>query len=368
MGLFKFEDLPVNTLVGTSLGTFNKVTYGGKEVDKKYKSKYRLSKFVSAILAPMYKINDMMAENLPPIEGVKDPVFIIGHWRSGTTFIHNVLSQDPQFGYCSTYQTVFPHLMLCGRPFFRWCMKTVMPDSRPTDSLELNPDQPQEEEFAFTNMTPYSYYHFWMFPRHIAEYRRKYLLMQDLTEDELSEIKRCQKSMIDTALHVSGKKQFLSKNPPHTGHVKALLELYPNAKFIYMMRNPFTVYKSTMSFIKNTIKTLQLQDISEEELENEIVKTYSELYDKYEADKALIPEGHLVEVRFEDFEQDPLTKAEEIYEKLQLGDFQSVKPLMAAYVGEKRGFKKNKYQYDDRTVNTVNKHWRKAVDQWGYEI
>ena len=120
MGLFKFEDLPVNTLVGTSLGTFNKVTYGGKEVDKKYKSKYRLSKFVSAILTPMYKINDRMAENLPPIEGVKDPVFIIGHWRSGTTFIHNVLSQDSQFGYCSTYQTVFPHLMLCGRPFFRW--------------------------------------------------------------------------------------------------------------------------------------------------------------------------------------------------------------------------------------------------------
>ena len=70
----------------------------------------------------------------------------------------------------------------------------------------------------------------------------------------------------------------------------------------------------------------------------------------------------------EDFEQDPLTKAEEIYEKLQLGDFQSVKPLMAAYVGEKRGFKKNKYQYDERTVNSVNKHWRKAVDQWGYEI
>lgn len=87
MGLFKFEDLPVNTLVGTSLGTFNKVTYGGKEVDKKYKSKYRLSKFVSAILTPIYKINDRMAANLRPIEGVKDPVFIIGHWRSGTTFI-----------------------------------------------------------------------------------------------------------------------------------------------------------------------------------------------------------------------------------------------------------------------------------------
>ena len=238
MGLFNFENLPVNTLVGTSLDIFNKVTYGGSEVDKKYKGKYRLSKFVSAILTPMYKLNDRKAAKLLPAEGVKDPVFIIGHWRSGTTFIHNVLSKDPHFGYCSTYQTVFPHLMLYGRPFFRWCMKAVMPESRPTDSLELNPDQPQEEEFAFTNMTPYSYYHFWMFPRHIAEYRRRYLLMQDLKDEELNEFKRCQKSMIDTALHVSGKKQFLSKNPPHTGRVKELLELYPDAKFIYMVRNP----------------------------------------------------------------------------------------------------------------------------------
>ena len=368
MGLFKFEDLPVNTLVGAGLGLLDKVTYDGKEVDRNYRTKYRLTRLVSAILTPMYKINDRKASRLPAVDGVEDPVFIIGHWRSGTTFIHNVLSKDPQFGYCSTYQTVFPHLMLCGRPFFRWCMKTVMPDSRPTDSLELNPDQPQEEEFAFTNMTSCSYYHFWMFPRHIAEYRHKYLLMEDLSADELDEFKRCQKSMIDTALHVSGKKRFLSKNPPHTGRVKELLELYPNAKFIYMMRNPFTVYKSTMSFIKNTIKTLQLQDISEDELERQIVETYSELYDKYESEKHLIPEGHLVEVRFEDFERDPLAEAEEIYAKLGLGDFQSVKPLMAAYVGEKKGFKKNKYQYDEHTVSTVREHWHKAVEQWGYEI
>ena len=123
-----------------------------------------------------------------------------------------------------------------------------------------------------------------------------------------------------------------------------------------------------MSFIKNTIRTLQLQDIDEAELERQIVETYVELYDKYEADKKLIPEGHLMEVRFEDFEQAPIAKAEEIYAKLGLGDFQAVKPLMAAYTGEKKGFKKNKYQYDEKTVNTVNEHWHKAVEQWGYSI
>ena len=36
-----------------------------------------------------------------------DPVFILGHWRSGTTFVHNVFSCDKHFGYNTTYQTVF---------------------------------------------------------------------------------------------------------------------------------------------------------------------------------------------------------------------------------------------------------------------
>jgi len=40
-----------------------------------------------------------------------DPVFIIGHWRSGTTYLHHVLAADHQMGYVTTYQTVFPHYL-----------------------------------------------------------------------------------------------------------------------------------------------------------------------------------------------------------------------------------------------------------------
>ncbi len=87
-----------------------------------------------------------------------DPVFILGHWRSGTTFVHNVFSCDKHFGYNTTYQTVFPHLMMWGQPFFKKNMSWLMPDKRPTDNMELAPDLPQEEEFALANMMPYTYY------------------------------------------------------------------------------------------------------------------------------------------------------------------------------------------------------------------
>lgn len=367
MGIFKFDNLPVNTLVGADNRTFDAVT-GDKEIGGQYKRKYRLTKGVCRLMNIFYRINERKYAKMPELKDIDDPVFIIGHWRSGTTFVHNVISQDPKFCYCSTYQTVFPHLMLWGSPFFKWCMKVVMPSSRPTDSLELKPDQPQEEEFALTNMTPCSYYHFWMFPQHTAEYRDKYLLMNTLSKEEKEDFCRNMRKMIDTALYCSGKKQYLSKNPPHTSRISTLLEMYPNAKFIYLVRNPYTVYKSTMSFIKNTIQTLKLQDISEEDLEHEIVETYKQVYGKYESEKHLIPEGHLVEVRFEDFEKDPVGKAEEIYKAIDLGDFDNVKGYMLKYADSKKGHKKNKYQYDQKTIDTVNANWKEAVDEWGYGL
>ena len=81
-----------------------------------------------------------------------DPLFILGHWRSGTTFVHNIFACDKHFGYTTTYQTVFPHLMLWGQPFFKKNMAFLMPDKRPTDNMELKVDLPQEEEFALSNM------------------------------------------------------------------------------------------------------------------------------------------------------------------------------------------------------------------------
>ena len=82
--------------------------------------------------------------------------------------------------------------------------------------------------------------------------------------------------------------------------------MFPNAKFIYLMRNPYTVFESTRSFFTNTIIPLQLQKISPEELEKNILEVYTRLYRKYEEDKKLIPAGNLIEIKFEDFEADAL--------------------------------------------------------------
>ncbi|MBQ8674589.1 MAG: sulfotransferase [Bacteroides sp.] len=364
----EFSKLPINTLVGADWQTFKAIT-AGRTVDAGYKGKYRLTKMVCRLLSLFVgeqerRYNKLLADQ--PL--AHDPVFILGHWRSGTTFVHNVLSCDKHFGYNTTYQTVFPHLMMWGQPFFKKNMSWLMPDKRPTDNMELAVDLPQEEEFALGNMMPYTYYNFWFLPRHQQEYAEKYLLFNDVTPEELRVFEETFRKLIKISLWNTRGTQFLSKNPPHTGRVRQLVSMFPNAKFIYLMRNPYTVFESTRSFFTNTIQPLKLQDITPEELERNILSIYAKLYHKYEADKSCIPAGNLIEVKFEDFEADAMEMTRRIYETLQLPGFAEAEEAIAAYVGGKKGYKKNKYSYDGRTVKLVQEHWDFALKDWNYEL
>ena len=150
--------------------------------------------------------------------------------------------------------------------------------------------------------------------------------------------------------------------------MKEILEMFPNAKFIYLMRNPYTVFESTRSFFTNTIIPLHLQKISPEELEKNILEVYTRLYRKYEEDKKLIPAGNLIEIKFEDFEADALAMTEKIYRTLAIPGFEAAKADIAAYLDKKKGYKKNAYKYETRTVELVEKHWDYALKQWDYKL
>ena len=368
MGLIEFNKLPINTLVGADWKTFKELT-AGREVDKAWRGKFRLTKAICRLLSVLAPIQERRYRKRLKNEPLKnDPVFILGHWRSGTTFVHNVLSCDKRFGYCTTYQTVFPHLMMFGQPFFKKNMSWLMPDKRPTDNMELAVDLPQEEEFAISNMCPYTFYNFWFYPKYFREYATKYLLFQDITPGELNEWEEAFRKLIKISLWNTGGEQFLSKNPPHTGRVKELVKMFPNAKFIYLMRNPYTVFESTRSFFTNTIQPLKLQEYSDKEIERDILENYRRLHDQYQTDKHLIPEGNLIEVKFEDFEADALGMTEKIYKTLSLPGWDNARTAIEQYVGAKKGYKKNKYQYSAETRKLVEDNWQPILDLWGYKL
>lgn len=367
MGLLEFSKLPVNTLVGADWKTFKRITKGQYIAPEK-DVKFFLTKAICRILsvfAPIqeHRFNKILSKGRPEF----DPLFIIGHWRSGTTFVHNIFAHDTHFGYTTTYQTVFPHYVMAMQGLFKPVMKWIMPDKRPTDNMELSPDLPQEEEFALNNSTPINYYNFWFFPERMQEYCDSYLTFRNITHSELQEFKAAFDKLIRISLWNTRGTQYLSKNPPHTGRIQALLELYPDAKFIYLIRNPYTVFESTRNFFLNTIKPLELHTISIEQMEQNILRNYMALYQAYQEQKKNVPQGHLIEVKFEDIEADALGMTERIYRELNLPGWDDSRAAIQEYIGQKKDYKKNKYAYDPRTVQLVNEYWGQVFDDWDYE-
>ena len=144
------------------------------------------------------------------------------------------------------------------------------------------------------------------------------------------------------------------------------------------MRNPYTVFESTRSFYLNTIKPLQFNTISDEEMEQNILRNYMELYHAYKEQKeGLLSESSpqsegvrgklLYEVRFEDIERDAFAITEDIYQKLDIPGWEEAKPAIEKYILSKKGYKKNQYRYDPRTIQLVNEHWGEVLDEWSYE-
>lgn len=370
MGLFNFNNLPVNTMVGADWKTFKSITKD-RYVDPEMRTKLFLTKCICrllSLLAPLQEKKYQKKLYKEPLQ--HDPIFILGHWRSGTTFVHNIFAQDPRFGYTTTYQTVFPHYMMSMQWLVKPCMKLVMPSSRPTDKMELHPDLPQEEEFALLNTSPVSYYNFWFFPQNMKEYCDRFLTMKKAKEEEIADFKDKFMKVVKISMWNSRRgvkdAQYLSKNPPHTGKVKTLVEMFPNAKFIYLIRDPYTVFESSRSFFTQTIVPLQFNTIPVEEMEQNILYGYKELYDAYQEQKKYIPEGNLFEVKFEEFETNALEITQRIYYQLNISGWEEARPAIEAYINKKKDHKKNQYAYEERTIRMVNEAWGDILDAWGY--
>ena len=82
-----------------------------------------------------------------------EPVFILGHPRTGTTHLHNLLALDGnRFGYCTTFQAGFPSTFLILERF-SWLLSPLMDKTRPMDQMKLSFELPQEDEIATNALT-----------------------------------------------------------------------------------------------------------------------------------------------------------------------------------------------------------------------
>jgi hypothetical protein len=295
----------------------------------------------------------------------ESPVFIIGHWRGGTTLLHNLLSKDKQFGYTTYLQGLFPHSFLTNN-FFAWIAKNIMPSKRPMDNMDININSPQEEELILMCQSGHSIYNMWVAPKNQMEVWKQYGRLEDPHYRKLWSDGYIQ--MLKTSTFNFKGKRLLLKNPPNTARIPYLIEQFPNAKFIHIYRNPYQVYASTYKLYRDVLNFFQFHDEVEEDVDNNILEIYKDVYDSYNTHKHLIPKENLLEVKFEDFVKDKEKGLKEIYEKLNLGDYSKMEPTYKEYLSSIKSYKKNKLRNDDEVIDIVNKHWAFAFKDFGYDM
>ena len=353
-------------LFGISVRNWIRLLEKNGGVDREYLTRMIFITLTSILTTParlFFKIKYSSKINKTKIS--HPPVFIIGHWRSGTTYLHDLLCQDPQFCYVSLWNTLLPDSFLILEPIKKF-LSGFLPSERPMDEVKVEMDGPYEDEAALAVLYPWSFFHCLYFPKNAEEQYLKSIHFYDMTSEEKNQWKTTYKQFIKTVTLANPGKRLLSKNPPNTARITALLELFPEASFIHIYRNPYKVYLSTKKMRQNVLDKLALQNASQEEIEQQVIKNYFRLMDSFFEQQEKIQKGKFVEVKYEDLISNPIEQIKKIYSTLKLPDFEDALPEMKKYLEKQSDYKTNVYAIDDKIVQHVYKNWKFTIDRWKY--
>ncbi len=299
----------------------------------------------------------------PPIES---PVFIVGYWRSGTTHLHNLISQDPSFGYISPLATGLPWDILGIVRAFEPLLEKALPEDRYVDNVAVTPNSPQEDSIALASMLPLSYYHSLYFPKRFEYHFRRGVYFEGCSEQEIELWRQRHVQLMNKVSVHQGGKRILMKNPVYVGHIARLRKIWPDAKFIHIYRNPYTVFRSTRHFFTKLLPELTLQTYDDLPIDSLILESYPKLMGALETDREQLPDDSFVEIRFEDLEKDPLNQLEKIYQTIKLPNYDQVQPKFESYLQQLGTYQKNNYPPNAEDAEKVNKYWQPFIHKWNY--
>lgn len=291
------------------------------------------------------------------------PIFIIGHWRSGTSMLHDYLCKDPAFSFANTFQVFFPRNFISYERV-KDRIKEEFPETRPMDNVKMDFDYPFEDEFALQFLSEYSFYNGWFFPRHLKRYFTRYALFEGISKRVIKKWRQIYAYYIKKVYVSNGKKQLVLKNPVNTYRIKQLLEIFPDAKFIFIHRNPLEVYYSTIKVHKIMIEQLALQNFDTTLLNDYIIEFYRELINKYTEQVNAIPEHNFCAVKYETFINNPLRSLETIYNKLGLTSYEQAVSHFQTYYNELKDYKKSAYTIEKDVRELLVDKWKKGFELW----
>ena len=331
--------------VGNSFINWIRVLWENKfRISIKYIPRAVYVTLMSLLFSPFILLEKLIFDRRIKETKIKKPIFILGHMRSGTTFLHYVLCQDSQFSFPTTPEVVFPGMFLSMRKMVYFMVQLFLPKKRPMDNMGITPELPNEEELGMANLIPFSPNNGAYFTKHYYDYVKKYSLFKGVRPSVVKNWKQKYSYYLKKIILRSEGKTFVSKNLANFGRIEQLSELFPDAKFIFIYRNPYKVFTSTRKLFKSfIIPHMGFHQIADEALDDTILDVAELEFSEYFEKRKKLKKDSLIEICFEDFVQEPLRYMEQIYQQLGLEGFEKARPKMEKFCVSYANYKADKY-------------------------
>jgi len=301
-----------------------------------------------------------IAQARPP----SDPLIIVNHWRTGSTLLHQLINCDPQFAAPTLFQVTYPASFMSSRIFVEPIMKPMLLPTRPMDNVRLGMDEPMEEEDAMFRMTGLSPLERLLFAR-----SGSYFLIDDQTFLPAAPSReRWERALLHftakLGLHTG--RRIVLKNPFHSMRIAVLRRLFPEAKFIHIVRDPRTVIPSTVRMWSIVGRQNAMNRRFRPPSMGEVIEVFDRMVMRIRADLGALTQDRFAEIRFEDLVKRPVEVIRGAYERLNLVFSDQCEGRMRRFVDSITGYKMNSYALSAEQERIIRARLAHHIERDGY--
>jgi len=255
---------------------------------------------------------------------VKQPIFIVGNFRSGTTFLHRLLNKDNNATSMTSWE-IYIAPSIVGRKLLQLGMKLNYAIGNPIHRLLETFDRiiaeysymhktglnevEEDGHVLFHIWSTYDLLAFFPFPKLVKKYI--YYDEQVPAEDRESDMRYYQE-VLKKHVFAHGGKRLISKNPSYSPKVKSLHQKFPDAKFINLVRNPLQVVPSSISLFSNHWKTYG-EPQTKYALQETVIEHSKHWYLYPHRYLKHLPPDQYIRIHYKDLVADPKGTVERIY-------------------------------------------------------
>lgn len=294
---------------------------------------------------------------------VPPPIFLLGFWRSGTTFLHELFCCDARFGFPTTYACMnSAHFLLTEQGFHK--RRGKQEAYRPMDNMQYSWTSPQEDEFALLCMGAPSPYEAVLVPSLMSDPK----LLLDLRHRSAEEQDRWKRTiqLFLRELTIQQRKAMVLKSPTHGFRFPLLSNLFPGSRFVIIERNPYEVFASNLKLWTTLLDMYSLESASSEPIEKFILAAFLIHEDAIAEGIRTVAPKNVARVRYEDLVADPLVEMKRIYSELKFPGFEDAQPALQRYVASVAGHQRNRLVLSAAQKNPLDDMWGTLIHEKGY--